>query len=88
MSNYFWAAIGITEEADCGSIIVSEETGRISVATFGEIEQNVTLERLAERLSSHARRRDPKSASGERAADHPPREAPDERSAVRDAKGI
>src|SRR5438045_5098972 len=31
------AAIGITEETDCLSLIVSEETGRISVAAFGEI---------------------------------------------------
>jgi diadenylate cyclase len=81
------AAIGITEEADCISIIVSEETGRISVATFGEIEQNIQVERLTERISSHARRRDPKSAS-EHVADHPPREVPDDRAAVRDAKGI
>jgi diadenylate cyclase len=81
------AAIGITEEADCISIIVSEETGRISVATFGEMEQNITLERLAERISSHARRRDPQLAS-EHVADHPPREIPDDRNAVRDAKGI
>lgn len=80
------AAIGITEEADCISIIVSEETGRISVATFGEIEQDVTLERLSERLSSHARRRDPQPAP--EIADHPPREAPDSRAAVRDAKGL
>jgi diadenylate cyclase len=52
------AAIGITEEADCLSIIVSEETGRISIAAFGEIEFDVTLKRLEERLTSHARRRD------------------------------
>jgi diadenylate cyclase len=30
------AAIGITEETDCLSLVVSEETGRISVAAFGE----------------------------------------------------
>jgi diadenylate cyclase len=54
------AAIGITEEADCLSIIVSEETGRISVAAFGEIEFNVPVKRVEERLATHARRRDPK----------------------------
>ena len=33
------AAIGITEEADCLTLVVSEETGRISVAAFGELNQ-------------------------------------------------
>src|SRR5207244_11248390 len=33
------AAIGITEETDCFSIVVSEETGRISVAVAGELAQ-------------------------------------------------
>jgi diadenylate cyclase len=54
------AAIGITEEADCLSIVVSEETGRISVAAFGEIETDVTLKRVEDRLASHAARKDPK----------------------------
>jgi diadenylate cyclase len=62
------AAIGITEEADCISIIVSEETGGISVATFGEIERDVNPTRLVQRLIDHARYRErlrvaPKSAS-------------------------
>jgi diadenylate cyclase len=47
------AAIGITEEADCFSIVVSEETGRLSVAAFGEIELDVTLNRIEERLAKH-----------------------------------
>lgn len=47
------AAIGITEESDCLAIVVSEETGQISVAAFGEIEQNVTLERLDQRMARH-----------------------------------
>ncbi len=54
------AAIGITEEADCLSVIVSEETGRISVAAFGEIELDITMKRLEERLSSHSQRQDPR----------------------------
>src|SRR4029079_11906888 len=33
------AAIGITEETDCLSIVVSEETGRISIAAFGDLLQ-------------------------------------------------
>jgi len=47
------AAIGVTEEADCLSLIVSEETGRISVAAFGEIEIDVSSERLEERIIEH-----------------------------------
>lgn len=47
------AAIGITEEADCLALVVSEETGRISVAAFGEIESDVTLNRVAERVAQH-----------------------------------
>jgi diadenylate cyclase len=45
------AAIGITEEADCLALIVSEETGRISVASFGEIEYNVSLDHVEKRLT-------------------------------------
>ena len=51
------AAIGITEESDCLAIIVSEETGRISVAASGELEQGVTLRRLDEVMAKHFGRR-------------------------------
>jgi diadenylate cyclase len=64
------AALGITEEADCIAIIVSEETGQLSVAAFGEIEFNVSPKRVEERLATHARRREPKPAS-DRAASTP-----------------
>lgn len=47
------AGIGITEETDCFSIIVSEETGIISVAAFGEIESGVTIEQVDERIYRH-----------------------------------
>ncbi len=47
------AAIGITEEADCLALVVSEETGRVSVAAFGELESDVTLNRVAERVAQH-----------------------------------
>jgi diadenylate cyclase len=47
------AAIGITEEADCLSLVVSEETGRISVAAFGEIETELTLNDVDERIKKH-----------------------------------
>lgn len=47
------AAIGVTEEADCLALVVSEETGRISVAAFGEIEMDVTIERVEDRIARH-----------------------------------
>jgi diadenylate cyclase len=47
------AGIGITEETDCLALIVSEETGLISVAAFGDIESGVTIERVEERIRAH-----------------------------------
>lgn len=38
------AAIGISEESDCISIIVSEETGRVSIAINGDLSYNLTLD--------------------------------------------
>lgn len=38
------AALGISEETDCIAIIVSEETGRISIAIGGELSYNLTVE--------------------------------------------
>ncbi len=38
------AALGISEISDCISIIVSEETGRISIAMSSELNYNLTLE--------------------------------------------
>ncbi len=45
------AGIGITEETDCISVIVSEETGRISIAARNEIEYDVSRERVEQRLT-------------------------------------
>ena len=50
------AAIGITEETDAVAVIISEETGTISVAVAGGIERDLTVERLRERLSNLLRR--------------------------------
>jgi len=44
------AGIGVTEESDCLSVIVSEERGTISLAARGELREDVSLERLAQRL--------------------------------------
>ncbi len=54
------AGIGITEETDAISVIVSEETGAISVAVGGNIERDITAERLRERLAELLRRYVPK----------------------------
>jgi diadenylate cyclase len=45
------AAIGVTEETDCLSIVVSEETGQISMAARGELEPDVSIDRVRERLT-------------------------------------
>ena len=50
------AAIGITEETDAVAVIISEETGTISVAVAGSIERDLTVERLRERLGNLLRR--------------------------------
>ena len=51
------AAIGVTEESDCMALVVSEETGRISIASGGEIEVDVNLDRIEEGLTQHYGRR-------------------------------
>ena len=50
------AAIGITEETDAVAVIISEETGTISMAVAGSMERELTVERLRERLSHLLRR--------------------------------
>jgi len=50
------AGIGITEETDAIAVIVSEESGAISMAAGGKIERDLTVEQLRERLSSELRR--------------------------------
>lgn len=52
------AALGITEESDCMAVVVSEETGRISIAAFSEIELDVPLERVEQWLAGRLDRRD------------------------------
>src|ERR1700680_2606504 len=45
------AAIGVTEETDAVAVLVSEQTGAISLALGGAIELGLTAEQLAERLT-------------------------------------
>jgi len=44
------AALGISEQTDCIAIVLSEETGRISIATSGKLIYNVSLDELKVRL--------------------------------------
>jgi diadenylate cyclase len=50
------AGIGITEETDAIAVIVSEESGAISLAVAGNFERDLTVEQLRERLSALLRR--------------------------------
>ncbi len=50
------AGIGITEETDAIAVIVSEETGAISMAVGGSIERDLSVEQLRERLGGELRR--------------------------------
>jgi len=51
------AAIGITEDSDAVVVLVSEETGSISLASAGTIDTNLTLEELSDRLNEMVSRR-------------------------------
>jgi diadenylate cyclase len=51
------AAIGLTEEADAVAIVVSEETGLVSVVVDGQIERGLDAEALRVRLESLVLRR-------------------------------
>jgi DNA integrity scanning protein DisA with diadenylate cyclase activity len=44
------AAIGITEHTDCISIVVSEETGSVSVCTNGRLKFNMSMKSLSHHL--------------------------------------
>ena len=46
------AAIGLTEESDAVAVVVSEETGQISLALEGRIERALSADHLRERLRS------------------------------------
>jgi diadenylate cyclase len=78
------AAIGITEETDCLSIIVSEETGRISMASFGDIAQGLSPNELLERINRHFEVKRPTTMQiDEFPADIPLAQEPDARSSER-----
>ena len=47
------AAIGLSEKYDAITVIVSEETGKISITVDGIIQQDLTLDKLKEKLSQY-----------------------------------
>lgn len=46
------AALGITEETDAVAVVVSEETGAISLAVDGQLHGNLDIESLREKLTN------------------------------------
>jgi diadenylate cyclase len=72
------AAIGITEEADCLSIIVSEESGAVSIAVAGGLFPALISSELEEHISRHFRFRRFRRSGNElarRPAERPAEEA-------------
>src|SRR2546425_2959807 len=55
------AGIGVTEETDAIAVVVSEESGAISLAVGGKIERDLSVEQLRERLGELLRRYVPPS---------------------------
>lgn len=49
------AALGLSEESDAFVIVVSEETGKISVAHNGRMDMGISIKRLKERLENFYR---------------------------------
>ena len=56
------AAIGISEQTDAIVVVVSEESGSISLVVRGRIERNLTEEQLRRRIFSLIRPQAPRSA--------------------------
>ena len=50
------AALGIAEITDCIALIVSEETGRLSIAINGELRYNLTIDEVKETTNSIIKR--------------------------------
>ncbi len=55
------AGIGVTEETDAIAVIVSEETGSISLAVAGKIERDLSVDQLRDRIGELLRRYVPPS---------------------------
>ncbi|MEZ5400765.1 MAG: diadenylate cyclase CdaA [Bryobacteraceae bacterium] len=59
------AAIGITEETDALALVVSEETGTLSVAAFGLIDRELTIQQVEQLILEHMGGRTRQQALGE-----------------------
>lgn len=46
------AAMGVTEETDCVAVVVSEETGQISIAVDGKLDRGLTEEKFREKMEA------------------------------------
>ena len=46
------AAIGVTEETDCVAVVVSEETGQISICIDGKLERGLSEEKFRARIEA------------------------------------
>ena len=44
------AALGVAEESDALALVVSEETGRLSIAFYGELHYNLTIDEFRKTL--------------------------------------
>lgn len=73
------AGIGITQETDAIAVVVSEETGSISIAYGGEIERHITVERLRERIGELLRRYIPRATLPTSATETEKGKAPSDR---------
>lgn len=49
------SAVGVSEVSDCISLIVSEETGAVSIAKAGKIYRNITKDRMSSILKNNLR---------------------------------
>ena len=58
------AGLGISEQADVISVIVSEETGSISIAENGELTKGLSKDALKKRLNSLLKRPEKKGWKG------------------------
>jgi diadenylate cyclase len=58
------AAIGITEQSDAIAVVISEETGQISIAENGQLIRNLDAERLDEQLRGMLNLEDPDRERG------------------------
>lgn len=54
------AAIGVSEATDCIAIVVSEETGAISICVDGQIQHNIGRSKLSEELHKFCKKSDEK----------------------------